>query len=102
VEWCVANRRYGLLGPNGCGKSTLLKAIGSRELPIPDHINIYFLDREMEASDMSALDAVMSVDEEKGRLEKEADQLSNQEGPEVEQRLEDIYERCAAHTSGPI
>ena len=36
-------RRYGLLGPNGCGKSCLLKAISARELPIPDHIDIYHL-----------------------------------------------------------
>ncbi|CAM8913402.1 unnamed protein product [Rhodiola kirilowii] len=50
-------RRYGLLGLNGCGKSTLLTAIGRRELPIPDHMDIYHLTREIEASDMSALEA---------------------------------------------
>ncbi|CAM8916613.1 unnamed protein product [Rhodiola kirilowii] len=53
-------RRYGLLGLNGCGKSTLLTAIGRRELPIPDHMDIYHLTREIEASDMSALEAVIS------------------------------------------
>ncbi|KAE9461225.1 hypothetical protein C3L33_06828, partial [Rhododendron williamsianum] len=51
-------RRYGLLGLNGCGKSTLLTAIGHRELPIPDHMDIHHLSREIEASDMSALQAV--------------------------------------------
>ena len=40
---CYHRRRYGLLGPNGCGKSCLLKAISARELPIPDHIDIYHL-----------------------------------------------------------
>ncbi|KAH7621907.1 putative ABC transporter F family member 1 [Nannochloris sp. 'desiccata'] len=89
-------RRYGLLGPNGCGKSTLLKAIGARELPIPEHIDIYFLDREMAASEMTALESVMAVDEERGKLEAEAEELLTQEGSEAEQRLEDIYERLEA------
>ena len=89
-------RRYGLIGPNGCGKSTLLKALGLRELNFPSHIDVYLLDREIEASDMSALEAVMSVDEEKARLEAEAEALVGVEGAEVEQRLEDIYERLDA------
>ncbi|KAL9687948.1 hypothetical protein QQ045_032360 [Rhodiola kirilowii] len=63
-------RRYGLLGLNGCGKSTLLTAIGLRELPIPDHMDIYHLTREIEASDMSALEAVISCDEERLKLER--------------------------------
>lgn len=71
-------RRYGLLGLNGCGKSTLLTAIGCRELPIPDHMDIYHLSREIEASDMSALQAVISCDEERLKLEKEAEILSAQ------------------------
>ena len=89
-------RRYGLLGPNGCGKSTLLKALGAREIPIPEHIDIYFLDREMAASDMTALEAVMEVDSERAALEKEAEWLMDKEGPEVESRMEDIYERLDA------
>jgi len=67
-----------LLGLNGCGKSTLLTAIGCRELPIPDHMDIYHLSREIEASDMSALDAVISCDEERLKLEKEAEILGAQ------------------------
>lgn len=64
-----------MLGLNGCGKSTLLTAIGMRELPIPDRMDIYHLTREIEASDMSALEAVISCDEERLRLEKEAEAL---------------------------
>lgn len=69
-------RRYGLLGLNGCGKSTLLTALGLRELPIPEHMDIYHLTREIEASDLSALEAVISCDEERIKLEKEVERLA--------------------------
>ncbi|GAV66494.1 ABC_tran domain-containing protein/ABC_tran_2 domain-containing protein [Cephalotus follicularis] len=88
-------RRYGLLGLNGCGKSTLLTAIGLRELPIPDHMDIYHLTREIEASDMSSLDAVISCDEERLQLEKEAEALAAQDDGGGE-TLERIYERLEA------
>ncbi|XP_061356927.1 ABC transporter F family member 1-like [Gastrolobium bilobum] len=88
-------RRYGLLGLNGCGKSTLLTAIGCRELPIPDHMDIYHLSREIEASDMSALEAVICCDEERLRLEKEAEALAAQDDGGGE-ALERIYERLEA------
>ncbi|GLT65037.1 hypothetical protein SLA2020_374910 [Shorea laevis] len=88
-------RRYGLLGLNGCGKSTLLTAIGLRELPIPEHMDIHHLTREIEASDMSALEAVISCDEERLQLEKEVEALAGQEDGGGEQ-LERIYERLEA------
>ncbi|KAI4334350.1 hypothetical protein L6164_019052 [Bauhinia variegata] len=88
-------RRYGLLGLNGCGKSTLLTAIGCRELPIPEHMDIHHLSREIEASDMSALQAVISCDEERLRLEKEAEALAAQDDGGGE-TLERIYERLEA------
>ena len=46
--------RYGLIGLNGDGKSTLLQAIYNREAPVPDHIDMYLLSREMVASDETA------------------------------------------------
>ncbi len=88
-------RRYGLLGLNGCGKSTLLTAIGCRELPIPEHMDIYHLSREIEASDMSALEAVISCDEERLKLEKEAEVLSAQDDGGGD-ALDRIYERLEA------
>ncbi|KAF3795901.1 ABC transporter F family member 1 [Nymphaea thermarum] len=87
-------RRYGLLGLNGCGKSTLLTALGCRELPIPEHMDIYHLSREIEASDMSALEAVVNCDEERLRLEKEAEALLEDENAQV--TLDRIYERLEA------
>ncbi|KAI4322305.1 hypothetical protein L6164_022013 [Bauhinia variegata] len=88
-------RRYGLLGLNGCGKSTLLTAIGCRELPIPEHMDIYHLSREIEASDMSALEAVISCDEERLRLEKEVETLAAQDDGGGE-ALDRVYERLEA------
>eukprot|EP00971_Amphidinium_carterae_P048513 956226-Amphidinium_carterae.2 len=54
-------RRYGLIGSNGSGKSTLLAALAARELPIPQHIDIWFLAHEAEPEDVSALKAVVDV-----------------------------------------
>lgn len=89
-------RRYGLIGPNGCGKSCLLRAIAARDIPIPPHIDIYLLDREAPASDMTALEMVKSVDKEKARLEAEGEALAEMEmTEEVEARLQDVYDRCA-------
>ncbi|KAK7261313.1 hypothetical protein RIF29_27622 [Crotalaria pallida] len=88
-------RRYGLLGLNGCGKSTLLTAIGCRELPIPEHMDIYHLSREIEASDMSALEAVMNCDEERLKLEQEAEALAAQDDGGGE-ALDQVYERLEA------
>ncbi|KAI3876761.1 hypothetical protein MKX03_037428, partial [Papaver bracteatum] len=70
--------RYGLLGMNGCGKSTLLTAIGFRELPILEHMDIFHLTREIEDSDMTLLEAVINCDEERIKLEKEAEVLAAQ------------------------
>ena len=47
---------FGLLGPNGCGKSTMMDTIGFREIPIPDHMDLYHLRGEMPASDKTALE----------------------------------------------
>lgn len=83
--------RYGLLGANGCGKTTLMKAIAAQDIKLQDHIDIFYLSREMEASDQSPLECVMEVDEERTRLEKEAERIMN-EDPEND-RLHQVYER---------
>nr|CAI5860202.1 unnamed protein product [Callosobruchus analis] len=86
-------RRYGLIGLNGSGKSTLLAVLGNREVPVPDHIDIFHLTREMPASDKTALQCVMEVDEERVRLEKLAEELVACEDDESQEQLMDIYER---------
>lgn len=70
--------RYGLIGRNGCGKSTLMRALGARAVPIPKGIDIFHVEEEIEPSDtVTALEAVMSVDEERNRLEIEAENLNS-------------------------
>lgn len=54
----------------------MLETIGSREIPIPMHIDIFHLKNEMEASDKTALECVMEVDAERTRLEAEAAELT--------------------------
>ena len=91
--------RYGLMGVNGCGKSTLLACLGNREVPIQEHIDIYYLarycqhqphfweftkwrsphltsHREIPASEKTALEAVMEADEERVKLEALAEMLA--------------------------
>ncbi|KAJ4329076.1 ABC transporter ATP-binding protein arb1 [Fusarium piperis] len=76
-------RRYGLLGENGCGKSTFLKAIAAREYPIPDHLDIYLLNQGAPPSDLGALEWVVREAElELERLDKLAEKLLEDEGPE--------------------
>ncbi|MFT7813805.1 ATP-binding cassette sub-family F member 2 [Arapaima gigas] len=86
-----SGRRYGLIGLNGTGKSMLLSAMGHREIPIPEHIDIYHLTREMPPSEKSALQCVMDVDEERILLEKEAERLAHEDS-ECEKLME-LYER---------
>lgn len=54
-----------------------MKAIAARCFPIPEGIDIFHLSEEIEASDMTAKEAVMSVDVERTKLEKEAESLND-------------------------
>eukprot|EP00518_Triparma_eleuthera_P018135 CAMPEP_0197548766 /NCGR_PEP_ID=MMETSP1320-20131121/2810_1 /TAXON_ID=91990 /ORGANISM="Bolidomonas sp., Strain RCC2347" /LENGTH=679 /DNA_ID=CAMNT_0043108847 /DNA_START=127 /DNA_END=2163 /DNA_ORIENTATION=+ len=94
--------RYGFLGPNGSGKSTIMKAIAARAIPIPEGLDIYFLDREYEATDKTALAAVFESNEEVEALEAQAEALNNLMGEigddedrmaATQDKLERIYER---------
>jgi ATP-binding cassette subfamily F protein 2 len=85
--------RYGLLGRNGCGKSTFLKCLAAKEVPIPDHFDVYLLDHEAPVTDMSALEYVVdSAQKEVTRLEALVEDILVQDGPDSP-LLQDIYER---------
>jgi ATP-binding cassette subfamily F protein 2 len=92
--------RYGFIGPNGSGKSTIMKAIAARAIPIPDALDIYFLDREYPATDITALDAVMESNDEIAKLEARAELLNEamavaeaDQQTEIQTTLEAIYDR---------
>merc|ERR1712126_553058 len=80
-------------GVNGCGKSTLMACLCNREVPIQEHIDIYYLAREIRASEKTALEAVMEADEERIKLEKLAETLAIQEDEESQDYLMQVYER---------
>jgi len=86
-------QRYGFIGPNGSGKSSLLAVLGNREVPIQEHIDIFYLSREMPASEKSALEAVKEADAERIKLEKLAETLVAAEDDESQDYLMEIYER---------
>jgi ATP-binding cassette subfamily F protein 2 len=53
-----------------------MQAIANRELPIPSHVDLFLVSREMSASNDSALKAVCDVDVERRELERTAEELS--------------------------
>ncbi|GAQ87542.1 abc transporter [Klebsormidium nitens] len=86
-------RRYGLIGANGSGKTNFLQCLAAREVPIPDHMDLYHLHEEAEPSDRTALEAVVDhIKEEVRRLNAAEEHILSTTGPEDE-RLELIYER---------
>lgn len=89
-----AGRRYGLIGPNGCGKSTLLAALACREIPIPDHIDIWHVHQEADPTEVSALDAVVkTASDEVERLEAMILKLSTEDAEENADILEALGDK---------
>ncbi|KAG0343515.1 hypothetical protein BG004_005254 [Podila humilis] len=87
-------RRYGLIGSNGSGKSTFLECLAAREVPIPEHIDIYLLQEEAAPSDFNAIEAVViEAKKEVERLEKQVeDMLAEVDGAE-NPLVDDVYDR---------
>jgi ATP-binding cassette, subfamily F, member 2 len=76
--------------------------LSARAIPIPDSLDIYFLDSEYPArDDITALQAVMESNNEIERLEKKAELLNHQmadaeneeEQNNIQTNLESIYDR---------
>ncbi|KAF8665140.1 hypothetical protein AX16_000606 [Volvariella volvacea WC 439] len=96
-------RRYGLIGRNGVGKSTLLRHIAMREIPIPAHITILFVEQEIVGDDTLALESVLKADVWRDHLLREEASLNaklaelEKEGDEkrFEDEREDLSSRLA-------
>ena len=87
-------QRYGLLGANGSGKSTFLATLAAREVPIPQHIDVYLLKEEAEPSDMNALDYILAEAKKKVEaLEAEIEKMSMDPDTLDEMALQGLYDR---------
>ena len=90
-------RRYGLIGMNGIGKSTLLHALTVRELDVPFHMKICYVEQELMESDDTILDVVLKGDQVREYLilrEAEINELikNNKSDKALELELDDIYD----------
>ncbi|KAF8633993.1 hypothetical protein AX15_001168 [Amanita polypyramis BW_CC] len=96
-------RRYGLIGRNGVGKSTLLRHIAMREVPIPPHITILFVEQEVVGDDTKAIDSVLKADVWRDHLLKEqvtldakfAELESEDDNKRVQDAKEELSSRLA-------
>ncbi|CAO3571827.1 unnamed protein product [Mortierella alpina] len=87
-------RRYGLIGANGSGKSTFLECLAAREVPIPEHIDIYLLQEEAAPSDLNAIESVVTeAKHEVERLEKQVEDILAEVDGAENPLLDDIYDR---------
>eukprot|EP00123_Amoebidium_parasiticum_P001713 comp12876_c1_seq1/m.8057 comp12876_c1_seq1/g.8057 ORF comp12876_c1_seq1/g.8057 comp12876_c1_seq1/m.8057 type:complete len:584 (-) comp12876_c1_seq1:185-1936(-) len=88
--------RYGLIGRNGSGKSTFLKSLAAKEVPIPDHMDVYLLENECEPTELTALEAVIDhAKKEHKRLEEKEEELITTVGPD-HPLVMDLYDRLDA------
>ncbi|XP_059662014.1 ABC transporter F family member 4 [Cornus florida] len=98
-------KRYGLVGPNGMGKSTLLKLLAWRKIPVPRNIDVLLVEQEVIGDDKTALEAVVSANEELVKLRAEVAALQNSssvtgfdnkdddDGDDAGEKLAELYER---------
>ncbi|KAK6152762.1 hypothetical protein DH2020_012401 [Rehmannia glutinosa] len=98
-------KRYGLVGPNGMGKSTLLKLLAWRKIPVPKNIDVLLVEQEVVGDDKTALEAVVSANEELTKLRQEVASLQDasnmstgengedDDGDDVGEKLSELYEK---------
>ncbi|KAI9319315.1 P-loop containing nucleoside triphosphate hydrolase protein [Dichotomocladium elegans] len=86
-------RRYGVVGKNGIGKSTLLRAIARREINVPTHISVLYVEQEVMGDDTPAIEMVLRADVWREHLlEKERDLSERINGIEAELAASDLSE----------
>ena len=98
-------KRYGLVGPNGMGKSTLLKLLAWRKIPVPKNIDVLLVEQEVVGDDKTALEAVVTANEELVNLRKEVVSLQtsssvaegengdDENGDDAGDKLAELYEQ---------
>ncbi|GAA5909076.1 hypothetical protein JCM8208_007424 [Rhodotorula glutinis] len=91
-------RRAGLIGRNGVGKSTLLRAMALREVPIPGHISILYVQQEVIGDDTPAIESVLQADVHRTRLMAEEKEL-NEQMELLEREGDELVKRGQAATA---
>lgn len=71
-------KRVGVIGRNGCGKTTLMRAIARRELPLPEGMDIVYVEQEIEGCDKTPLEVVLESDTKRQELLDEETELTAQ------------------------
>jgi ATP-binding cassette subfamily F protein 2 len=98
-------QRYGFIGLNGTGKSTMLKCLGRRLVPIPEKIRIFYLEKEAEPTEKSALDYVLEkIDTEREQLNEELDDpdTTHERQEEVLEKLDELDPEYSRTRAGKI
>ncbi|KAK9284133.1 hypothetical protein L1049_023300 [Liquidambar formosana] len=88
------------------GKSTLLKLLAWRKIPVPKNIDVLLVEREVIGDDKTALEAVVSANEELVKLRQEVvflqnsssvagekDNDDNYDGDEAGEKLAELYDK---------
>ena len=88
------------------GKSTLLKLLAWRKIPVPKNIDLLLVEQEVVGDDRTALEAIVSANEELANLRKEVAFLQNSfsaakgenedddcNGDDVGEKLAELYEK---------
>ena len=90
--------RYGLVGPNGSGKTTVIRHIANRSLPgVSANLDILHVEQEVEGSDETAIDSVLSADIKRAQLLVEQKDLekygeyTEEEDKKRQVRLAEVY-----------
>lgn len=96
-------RRMGIIGRNGCGKTTLMRAIARRELPIPEDMDIVYVEQEISGSEKTPLQVVLESDTvrqdlldeeiELGEKLEEAEAAGVEPDAKIAERLAEVYEK---------
>ncbi|RXH68391.1 hypothetical protein DVH24_030724 [Malus domestica] len=94
-------KRYGLVGPNGMGKSTLLKLLAWRKIPVPKNIDVLLVEQEVVGDDKTAIEIVVSANEELVKIRKEVADLQNSASADGKdgfdddagEKLSELYEK---------
>lgn len=68
--------KYGLIGKNGIGKSSLLKQIADRTIPIPHHIDMFYVTQDMDFDEeMTVYEIVLSANRKRMKLMKRLNEV---------------------------